>query len=64
MPEKLKLEREKRQLDTKRDEAWKHYEQAAKEIEARNDALIDVVEKAMQQAVSEAQLFTVCWKIA
>ena len=36
LPEKLRLEREKRNLDSKRDDAWKTYEQAAKDIEAKN----------------------------
>ena len=35
--EKLKLERERRLLDTKRDEAWKEYEQAANEVESRKE---------------------------
>src|SRR6185436_3550506 len=64
LPEKLKLEREKRQLDAKRDEAWKHYENAAKDIEARKDALLDDVEKRLEQQVSERELFTIKWRVA
>lgn len=63
LPEKLKLEREKRQLDAKRDEAWKKYEQAAKEIEARKDSLMDEVEKRLKQHVNEQALFTVRWQV-
>jgi hypothetical protein len=63
LPEKLKLERERKQLDTKRDEAWKEYELAAREIEAKKDALMDEVEKRLQQQVSESELFTVRWGV-
>ena len=63
LPEKLRLEREKRQLDSKRDEAWRQYEQAAKEIEARKDGLMDEVEKRLKQQVSEQSLFTIRWQV-
>jgi ERCC4-related helicase len=63
LPEKLKLEREKRQLDSKRDEAWKEYEQAAKNVEGRKDVLMDEVEKRLKQQVSEQSLFTIRWQI-
>lgn len=63
LPEKLKLEREKRQLETKRDEAWKAYEQAAKDIEGRKDSLMDEIEKRMTQALTEERLFTIRWQV-
>ena len=63
LPEKLKLEREKRNLDSKRDEAWKKYEQAAKDIEAKKDGLMDEVEKRLKQQVSENKLFTIKWQV-
>jgi SNF2 family DNA or RNA helicase len=63
LPEKLKLEREKRQLDSKRDEAWQEYEKAAKNIETRKDNLMDEVEKRLKQQVSEQSLFTIRWQV-
>jgi hypothetical protein len=63
LPEKLKLEREKRLLDTKRDEAWKEYEQAAKEVESRKDALMDEIERRLEQQVTEERLFSIRWTI-
>ena len=63
LPEKLKLERERKQLDAKRDEAWKDYELAARQIEAKKDALMDEVEKRLQQQVSEKELFTIRWRL-
>ncbi len=64
LPEKLRMEREKRQLDAKRDEAWRQYEQAAKDIEAKKDALMDEVEKRLKQHVSEQSLFTIRWLVS
>ncbi len=63
LPEKLKLEREKRNLDSKRDEAWKQYEQAAKDIESKKDGLMDEVEKRLKQQVTENVLFTIKWQV-
>jgi hypothetical protein len=63
LPEKLTLQREKRQLDSKRDEAWKRYEQAAKDIETKKDGLMDEVEKRLKQQVSENTLFTIKWRV-
>lgn len=63
LPEKLRLERDKRQLDAKRDEAWKQYEHAAKDIEIRKDSLMDEVEKRLKQQVSKQSLFTVRWTV-
>jgi predicted nucleic acid-binding Zn-ribbon protein len=63
LPEKLKLEKEKRQLESKRDEAWREYDSAAKEIENKKDGLIDEIEKKLKQKISEEKLFTIRWKI-
>lgn len=51
------------QLETKRDEAWRAYEVAAREIERRNDALMDEVEKKMAQHITERLLFTIRWRL-
>ncbi len=64
LPDKLKLEREKRKLEAERDEAWKLYEQAAREIELKKDALMDDIEKRLKQQVQEQELFTIRWSVA
>lgn len=63
LPEKLKLEREKRALDAKRDEAWKEYEQAAKRVESRKDDLMDDIEKRLAQQLEEESLFRIRWTV-
>jgi ERCC4-related helicase len=64
LPTKLKLERERRTLETKRDEAWKEYEAASREVEKRKDSLIDEVEKKLQQSITETELFSFRWRIS
>ena len=63
LPEKLKLEREKRQLETRRDEAWRAYEGAAREIEQRKDKLMDEVERKLNQQIAEQTLFVIRWSL-
>lgn len=63
LPEKLTLQRQKRQLDTKRDEAWQAYEKAAKGIDLRKDELMDEVEQRLKQRVNEQELFKIKWRV-
>ncbi|MFZ0615021.1 MAG: hypothetical protein WAN16_01035 [Chthoniobacterales bacterium] len=53
LPEKLELEKKRRSLETKRDEAWKEDESAASEIEKKKDSLIDEVEKKLRQNLNQ-----------
>lgn len=63
LPEKLKLEKERRKLETERDQAWKDYDGAAREIEQNKDQLIDQVEKRLNQDLQEECLFVIKWQI-
>ena len=40
LPEKLQREKERRQLEGKRNEAWREYDSAARDIEKKKDELI------------------------
>ncbi|MDO8445265.1 MAG: SNF2-related protein [Deltaproteobacteria bacterium] len=64
LPEKLKLEKERRKLEAQRDEAWREYDGAAKEIEKSKDGLIDEIEKKLSQEIKEEQLFLIRWTLA
>jgi hypothetical protein len=61
LPEKLKLEKDKRKLENERDEAWKEYDSAAKEIEKNKDKLIDEIEKKLKQLLKQKELFFIKW---
>ena len=63
LPEKLKLEKERKKLETKRDEAWREYDNAAKEIEQLKDKLIDDIEKKMHQKSLLQELFIIKWTV-
>ena len=63
LPDKLKLEKERKRLENERDTAWKEYDGAAKEIEKNKDQLIDNVEKRLKQDMKEEPLFFIKWKI-
>jgi len=63
LPEKLKLEKERKKLENERDTAWREYDGAAKEIEINKDRLIEQVEKGLKQRISENILFNIKWKL-
>ena len=63
LPEKLEVQKKIRKLDSKRDEAWREYDQAARDIELQKDELIDQVEQRMRQEIGEALLFYLQWKL-
>ncbi len=63
LPEKLKLEKDKRKFENERDEAWKEYDNSAKEIEKNKDKLIDEIEKKLKQKLSEYKLFLIHWRL-
>jgi hypothetical protein len=63
LPEKLKMEKDRKKLETERDTAWREYDGAAKEIEQSKDQLIDGIEKRLNQNLKEEDLFLIRWQI-
>jgi hypothetical protein len=63
LPEKLALQRQARVLETKRDEAWRAYDAAAKDIEVQKDGLLDQVEERFGQSVSDEELFAIRFQV-
>ena len=63
LPEKLKLEKERRKLESERDAAWREFDEAAKEIEKSKDHLIEDIEKKLEQEVIENDLFLIRWHL-
>jgi len=63
LPDKLKLEKERKKLEAERDTAWKEYDGAAKEIEQNKDQLIDKVEKRLKQNLKDEQIFNFKWTL-
>ena len=64
LPEKLEMQRTLRDLEKKRDAAWRAYDEAARAIEGQKDDLLDRVEAHLKQSVAREDLFTIAFDIA
>jgi len=63
LPEKLERQRAARALETRREEAWRAYDQASREIDAQKDALLDTISQRLTQHLEHAPLFTLYWQL-
>ncbi|HEU0072501.1 MAG TPA: SNF2-related protein, partial [Dehalococcoidia bacterium] len=62
LPEKLERQREARVLEGRRDEAWRAFDQASREIDRQKDALLDEIGHRLEQKLQQEPLFTVRWR--
>jgi len=63
LPEKLERQRNVRNLETKRDEAWRAFDQASREIDRKKDALLDEIARRLEQSTDDVPLFTIRWQL-
>jgi hypothetical protein len=63
LPEKLERQREVRKLETRRDEAWRAFDQATRDLDKQKDTLLDDIAKRLEQRVEQETLFTIRWRI-
>jgi hypothetical protein len=63
LPDKLERQREVRKLESRRDEAWRTYDQASRELDQQKDALLDDLSRRLQQAIDQEPLFTLRWSL-
>jgi hypothetical protein len=63
LPEKLELQRKLRGLETKRDEAWRAYDTASRDIDRQKDALLDEISRRLEQKTECKTLFTLRWRV-
>jgi len=63
LPDKLAIQKKLRDIDKKRNTAWKEYDEATKQIEKQKDKLIDTVEKRLRQTAETLPLFTIRWSV-
>lgn len=54
---KALLQRKAREMEKKRDDAWRAYDEAAKQIEVEKDSLLDRVEEQLAQSATTQDLF-------
>lgn len=63
LPEKLSLQRQARKVETRREEAWREYDQQSREIETRKDSLLDSVEAKLKTDIDDQLLFSLKWSL-
>ena len=63
LPEKLERQREVRKLDAKRDEAWRTFDHASRELDAHKDAILDDIAKRLEQRTQTQSIFTLRWHL-
>lgn len=63
LPAKLERQRELRKLETKRDEAWRAYDTASREIDRQKDDLLDQISHRLEQSTTQTPLFTLRWRL-
>ena len=64
LPEKLAKQQALRKLESRRDEAWRNYDAASKELEKQKDSLLDEVSKRLEQSTIHDRLFVIKWVIS
>ena len=64
LPDKLGRQRAVRTLEQKRDEAWRTYDEASREIDRQKNALLDEISHRLEQRTEHDTLFTIRWELA
>ena len=63
LPEKLERQRAARKLEEKREDAWRAYDEASRDIDRQKDALLDEIGRRLEQNVEQTPLFTMRWRL-
>src|SRR5438093_11788877 len=63
LPDKLERQRALRKLEIRRDEAWRSYDEASREINRQKDALLDEISRRLEQKTEQGLLFTLRWRV-
>lgn len=64
LPDKLERQRAVRSLETKRDEAWRAYDQASRDVDRQKDTLLDEISRRLEQKFEMQSLFTIRWEVS
>jgi len=63
LPTKLDLQRQLRQLETKRNEAWKQFDASSRDLERKKDGLLDDISQRLSQKTEREDLFMIRWQL-
>lgn len=64
LPEKLEIQRKLRGLETKRDDAWRDYDAASRDVDRQKDGLLDEISHRLEQKAECHELFSLRWRVA
>ena len=63
LPTKLDLQRQLRQLESKRNEAWKEFDEASRNVDKQKDTLLDEIGQRLNQKCEQEELFVIRWNL-
>ena len=63
LPTKLDLQRQLRQLEAKRNEAWKQFDESSRDLERKKDRLLDDISQRLSQKTEREDLFMIRWQL-
>ena len=63
LPTKLDLQRQLRQLESKRNGAWKEFDEASRDIDKQKDTLLDEIGQRLNQKCEQKDLFVIRWNL-
>jgi predicted RecB family nuclease len=63
LPDKLRLQKDIRLLETKRSEAWRAFDEGSRAIDREKEALLDDIARRLDQNSSTEPLFTLRWEV-
>jgi hypothetical protein len=64
LPTKLDLQRQLWQLEAKRNEAWKEYDESSRDVDRKKDGLLDDTSQRLNQKTEREELFMIRWQLA
>jgi hypothetical protein len=64
LPTKLEIQRQLRQLESKRNDAWRIYDEASRDVEKKKDTLLDDISQRLNQKTEREELFLIRWQLA
>jgi hypothetical protein len=63
LPEKLAKQQTLRKLESKRDEAWRNYDAASRDLDKKKDELLDEISQRLEQNTKTDLLFILKWNL-
>jgi len=63
LPDKLERQRELRKLEARRDDAWRTYDAASRDVDRQKDTLLDEISQRLEQLIEEERVFTIRWRL-